>query len=116
MSPPDLPNRTEAPVNGVMIALGIFFMMGWLGVAFVLGGMKLMASLMANDSGSSSGTAHLAFIGAMMTGQVLTGLAGIPAGTAFFLKGKRKRMLWIFAAMFLPGIVIQVSAFALFFK
>jgi hypothetical protein len=57
-----------------MTLLGALFMLGWLGVAFVLGAMSLMACLMANDSGSASSGAHMAFIGGVMGGQVLTGL------------------------------------------
>jgi hypothetical protein len=89
MNPPALPRRSDAPASGLMTVIGVLFMLGWLGVAFVLGGMSLMASLMANDSGSASSGAHMAFIGGVLGGQILTGLAGIPAGMAFFRKGRR---------------------------
>jgi len=67
----------------------------WLAGAFVLGPMKLMASVMANDSGSASADAHLGMIAAVMGG---------------------KKMTLIFLAMLLGGVAIQAGALYSFFS
>jgi len=82
----------------------------WLAGAFALGTMKLMASLMANDSGSISTDAHLGMIAAVMGGQLVSGLAGIPGGMIFFSPGRRKKMTLIFLAMLIGGVAIQAAA------
>jgi hypothetical protein len=87
----------------------------WLAGAFVLGAMKLMASVMANDSGSASADAHLGLIAAVMGGQLISGLAGIPGGMIFFSPGRRKKMTLIFLAMLLGGVGIQAAALFSFF-
>ena len=110
------PRNPAAPAGGLMTVIGVLFMVGWLCAAFLLGGAKLLASMMANDSGAASGNAHLAFIGGVMGGQLLTGLAGIPGGLAFFLKGRRKAMILIFLALLVTGIAIQAVAFVSFFR
>ena len=102
-------------VSVVMVICGILFIALWLCGAAALGMMKLMASLMANDSGAASNEAHMTLIFGMMGGQLLTGLAGIPAGLAFFWRGWRKRLLWTFAIMLVVGLLIQAAAFFNFF-
>lgn len=98
-----------------LVVLGILFMLLWLGGAFVLGAMKLMASVMANDYGSASADSHLGMIAAVMGGQVISGLAGIPGGLAFFSPGKRKKLWGIFFAMLVGGVLVQAAALYLFF-
>ena len=78
--------------------------------------MAFMANLMANDSGSASTDRHLLLIGGMIAGQILAGLAGIPAGLAVFWRGRRQILLMIFLWLFLLGIVLQVVVFASFFS
>jgi hypothetical protein len=97
-----------------MIFLGLAFMALWLAGAFVLGGLKLMASVMANDSGAASPDAHMTLIGGMMAGQVLTGLAGIPAGLAFFWRTWRRRLLWAFGILLIVGVTVQILSFTSF--
>jgi hypothetical protein len=107
-------NSSKAPAW--LVVLGSLFMILWLGGAFILGAMKLMAGVMANDSGSASADAHLAMIAAVMGGQVISGLAGVPGGLAFFTVGKRKKLWAIFFAMLAAGVGIQAAALYLFFK
>ncbi len=109
---PEPPKRASA----WLVACGIIFMVLWLAGAFVLGTMKLMASLMANDSGSASAEAHLGMIAAVMGGQLVSGLAGIPGGMIFFSPGRRKKMTLIFLAMLLGGVAIQAAALYSFFS
>lgn len=97
-----------------MIFLGLAFIGLWLAGAFVLGGLKLMASVMANDSGAASPDTHMTLIGGMMVGQVLTGLAGIPAGLAFFWRTWRRRLLWAFGISFIVGVTVQILSFTSF--
>lgn len=98
-----------------MVCLGLAFMALWLVGAFVLGSVKFMASVMANDSGGASADAHMTLIGGMMLGQVLTGCAGIPAGLAFFWRTWRRRLLWAFGLLLIIGLIIQVLSFTSFF-
>ena len=99
----------------LMICLGLIFIVLWLAGSFVLGTMKLMASVMANDSGAASPDAHMTLIGGMMAGQILTGLAGIPAGLAFLWRSWRKRLLWTFGTLLIVGLAIQILSFTSFF-
>ncbi len=108
---PEPPKRASA----WLVACGIIFMILWLAGAFVLGTMKLMASVMANDSGSASADAHLGMIAAVMGGQLVSGLAGIPGGMIFFSPGRRKKMTLVFLAMLIGGVAIQAAALYLFF-
>ncbi|MFN0076730.1 MAG: hypothetical protein ACKVY0_09665 [Prosthecobacter sp.] len=105
----------KAGVSVALVICGVLFIALWLCGAAALGMMKLMASLMANDSGAASSEAHMTLIFGMMGGQLLTGLAGIPAELAFFWRGWRKRLLWTFLIMLVVGILIQAAAFFKFF-
>lgn len=116
MNPPPIFQPPDQATKGWLTPLGIIFMVAWLGLACVLGAMSLMACLMANDSGSVSNGVHMAFIVGVMAGQVLTGLAGIPAGLAFFQRTRRKKLLLAFGSMLLIGIVLQVVSFKVFFE
>jgi hypothetical protein len=78
--------------------------------------LSFVASLMANDSGKASAAEHLSLIVGMLGGQVLAGAAGIPAGLAFFWRGRRKWLLWLFAILFVTGALGQVWAFNAFFS
>lgn len=98
-----------------LVVCGFLFIALWLCGSAALGMMKLMASLMANDSGAASGEEDETLIFGMMGGQLFTGLAGIPAGLAFFWRGLRKRLLWTFLIMLIIGILIQAFAFWNFF-
>jgi len=115
MEPPALPEPPKR-ASAWLVACGIVFMVLWLAGAFVLGTMKLMASVMANDSGSASADAHLGMIAAVMGGQLVSGLAGIPGGMIFFSPGRRKKMTLIFLAMLIGGVAIQAAALYLFFS
>jgi hypothetical protein len=55
-------------------------------------------------------------IAAVMGGQVISGLAGIPGGLAFFSPGKRKKFWGIFFAMLVVGVLVQAAALYLFFS
>jgi len=115
MEPPSLPEPPKG-ASAWLVASGIIFIILWLAGAFVLGTMKLMASVMANDSGSASADAHLGMIASVMGGQIVSGLAGIPGGMIFFSPGRRKRTTLIFLAMLIGGVAIQAAALYLFFS
>ncbi len=63
--------KTSTKVPVWLIVLGVCFLVNWLGSAFVLGAMKLMAGVIANDSGSACTDAHLGLIVAVMGGQAI---------------------------------------------
>lgn len=99
----------------ILVAVGILLTACWTVAHIAWGMMAFMANLMANDSGSASPDRHLLLIGGMIAGQVLAGLAGIPAGLAVFWHGRRKILLLGFLWLFLLAIVLQVVVFASFF-
>lgn len=119
MSDPLPPDSGAAPKPGVsvpMLILGILFIVAWLAGATLLGLLKLMAGVMANDSGAVSNETHMGVISGLMVGQALTATAGIPAGLAFFMRAARKKLLWAFALLLVTGIVFQVLSVRSFFS
>src|SRR4051812_34877011 len=106
------PQKSAVSVAGVLlVCAGVLFMALWIGVHLVWASMSLMGSLMANDSGRATDGAQMVLIFGMLAGQVLAGGAGIPAGLAFFLRGRRKLLLGLFAALFVAGALLQAGAF-----
>ena len=103
-------------VKGALAVIGMIFICGWLGVHVIWAYMSLMASLMANDSGSASSGAHGAFILGLMAGEALTAIAGVLAGLAFFWAARRKKLLIGFAGLFVVGALTQVISFVSFFR
>lgn len=101
--------------DGWLLAAGIVFMVGWIGLHGVWAALSGMASLMANDSGAASNGAHMTLILGMLAGQVVAGAAGIPGGLVFFWRGKRWWMLGSFVVLFGVGAVTQWAAFHAFF-
>ncbi|MEO6846904.1 MAG: hypothetical protein ABI443_05560 [Chthoniobacterales bacterium] len=99
----------------LLVTSGILFIVVWILAHFVWVSMALMANLMANDSGRASSGQHMSLIFGMIAGQILTTGAGIPAGMAFFWRGKRRLLLWIFAITFVVGALCQFAAFHHFF-
>lgn len=119
MSDPLPPDSGAAPKPGVsvpMVILGILFILAWLAGATLLGVVKFMVGVMANDSGAASNETHMGLISGLMAGQALTATAGIPAGLAFFLRGARKKLLWAFALLLVTGVIIQVLSVRSFFS
>ncbi len=105
------------PSRGVRVALvlcGLLFAGLWVAGHIVWASMSLIGTLMANDAGSASGDAHMAFMGSMLGGQMMAGAAGIPGGLAFFWRSLRKWLWILFAALFVSGAVWQVVAFQFF--
>ncbi|MBL9130075.1 MAG: hypothetical protein JNG86_02680 [Verrucomicrobiaceae bacterium] len=109
------PPASRPPVSMLMVVLGLLFIASWLGVAVMLGFAKFMGVVMANDSGAASNEQHMTLIGGVMGGQLLTGIAGIPAGLAFFWRSWRRGLLWIFGLLLVAGVVLQVAAIRSFF-
>lgn len=119
MSDPLPPDSGAAPKPGVsvpMLILGILFIVAWLAGATLLGVVKFMVGVMANDSGAVSNETHMGVISGLMVGQALTATAGIPAGLAFFMRAARKKLLWAFALLLVTGIVFQVLSVRSFFS
>ncbi len=119
MSDPLPPDSGAAPKPGVsvpMLILGILFIVVWLTGATLLGLLKLIVGVMANDSGAASAETHMGLISSLMVGQALTATAGIPAGLAFFMRAARKKLLWAFALLLVSGVVIQILSVRSFFS
>lgn len=103
-------------VSAVWTVCGILFIVLWILAHLVWGALSFIADVMANDSGRATENQQAMLIFGMMGGQVLCGAAGIPAGLAFFWRGRRKLLLWLFAGLFVAGALIQVSVFYSFFE
>jgi hypothetical protein len=99
-----------------MTILGIVFMAAWLLVSAVWFMMSMMGTLMANDSGSASSSAHTMLLVAMVLGQGMTSLAGVSAGLAFFMRARRRRLLWLFAVLLVAGVLCQYGSLHWFFS
>ena len=110
-SPPS-PKGTSA----LLVILGVLFAILWLMVHVAWAGLSFVADVMANDSGRADPNQHMSLICGMLGGQILAGAAGIPAGLAFFWRGRRKILLWMFAFLFVIGALIQGSVFYSFFS
>jgi hypothetical protein len=67
---------------------------------------------MVNDSGRLSGDQHLSVMIGMYGGLLLLGLAGVPAGLAFFWRGCRGRLLGIFGSLLGGGILVEIITFS----
>lgn len=110
------PLPARPPVKtALLVSGGVLFTVLWILAHVVWAYMAFIANVMANDSGRATGEQQMWLIGGMFAGQVLAGAAGIPAGLAFFWRGRRKRLLGIFAAVFLAGVLCQGIAFFHFF-
>lgn len=111
MESPDSVSEKGSPERRLsvpMLLLGLVFIGLWLTGAFLLGALKFMASLMANDAGVASGESHMQMVVGVMMGQAATAVAGIPAGLAFFWRSARRKLLWAFALLLAGGILVQV--------
>jgi hypothetical protein len=76
--------------NALLTAVGILVMVVWPLPFLFLAAMSFLGTLMANDSGAASSNAHLILVLAVFIGLLLLGLAGIPAGLAVFMAGRRR--------------------------
>ena len=97
------------------IILGVVFILLWVAGHIAWAALSFVGSVMANDSGAATSDQHMTLIFGMLAGQVLAGGAGIPGGLAFFIRSKRKLLVWVFAALFVIGALIQIWAFQSFF-
>lgn len=90
-------------------------MVCWIGAFVMVGTVLMMATLMANGSGAASNTSHMMLIGGAFFGNLLAGAAGVPGGLAFFLRGRRWLMVWIFAGLLIAGVLAVAIGFGIFF-
>ncbi|MFY8215368.1 MAG: hypothetical protein ACOVMP_02055 [Chthoniobacterales bacterium] len=114
-NPSDVPASQPAKFPVWLCLAGIVFMICWIGAFMVLGTAMMMATVMANASGAATTSAHMLFIGGVFFGNLLAGAAGIPGGLAFFLRGRRWMMFWIFAGLLLAGVASVAVGFGIFF-
>jgi len=87
----------------------------WIGAWLCWGALSLMGTLMANDAGQSSTSAHMTMILGMLGGQVLAGAAGLPLGLSLCWRARRRLLLWIFGWTLLAGLIAQGLAIYAFF-
>ena len=110
------PPSTSAGASILLGIFGILFIFLWIIAHLAWGAMAFIADVMANDSGRADPDKHMMLIFGMMGGQVLCGAAGVPAGLAFFWRGRRKLLLLLFAVLFVVGALIQGGVFYSFFS
>lgn len=116
MSEATSPTAAKEGVSVVWKICGILFIVLWIIAHLAWGTMAFIADVMANDSGRADPNKHMMLIFGMMGGQVLCGAAGVPAGMAFFRRGRRKMLLGLFAVLFVVGALIQGGVFYSFFS
>lgn len=110
-----VPLSYSKKTSALRVACEIVFIVLWLTGSFGLGFACVMSGIMANDSGRASSGAHMLLIMYILIGNIVIGLAGIPAGIVFFLSGKRKALLLAFLIMILCGVGIVVVSVGAFF-
>jgi hypothetical protein len=99
----------------ISYALALVLSLVWLGASVVWGSMMLMASAMANDSGSKPAEQVATLILVTTAGSFVIGLGGIAGGIALIrAKSVGTKVLW-FVAPLLAGLAIQVLAAWSFF-
>lgn len=109
-------HRIKPKPSLLWILAGSFFMLIWLAGSVAGAGLMLMGSLMANDSGQATPESHMTLIVGVFLGQVLIGLSGIPAGLAFFWRGRKKLLLILFLSLLIFGALCVGLSMYLFFK
>jgi len=114
-TPPDVSASQAAKFPVWLCLVGIVFMICWIGSFVVFGMAMMMATLMANDSGAATNSSHMLFIGCVFFGNLLAGAAGVLGGLAFFMRGRRWLMFWIFAGLLLAGVASVAIGFGMFF-
>jgi len=103
----------------IQVVFGVLFAAGWIIAHFIWGVMTFVANVMSaaayNPEGQTTNTeTGMLLISVMIIGQIVAGLAGIPGGAAFFWPGRKKRLLMLFAGLFVTGSIIQVGIFIYF--
>lgn len=108
----------EQAANPWLVAGGVVFILLWalvhVALFYVLaaGGivseifLVILRSVMLPGTAQTPASGSFVWVPALQACLGLTGLAGLPAGLAFFLKRKRKPLLLSSAAVFLLGLVV----------
>ena len=103
----------------IQVVSGVLFSIIWIIAHIVWGMMTFFANVMSaaghKPEGSRANTETGILIFGMIIGQIIAGLAGFPGGAAFCWPGRRKRLLMLFAGLFVTGALIQVGALVNFF-
>ena len=81
--------------------------MVFMGTVFAGGGLAQAGRTPSNES------FYILLLG-LIIGVLMSGLAGVPAGAAFYASGSRKRMFLLFIGLFAAGAFIQVGVFVYF--
>jgi len=95
--------------NALRILAGLALVLAWIVAASVLASLSLMGTLMANDAGKADAAAQTQMVLLVMLGQILAGAAGIPLGLSILWRGRRRLMLWLFAALLAAGGVLVIA-------
>lgn len=105
--------KQPMPLNrkSLLTAVGIFLVVIWTLPFLFLAAISFLGTLMANDSGAASSTAHLILIVAVFVGLLLIGLAGIPAGLAVFMAGRRRALLLTGLGAILVGLALVFGSY-----
>ena len=106
-------------VSTIRVISGVLFSIIWIIAHGVWGMIAFVANVMGaagyNPGGPPTNTEAGTLIFGMIIGQIIAGLAGLPGGAAFYQPDRRKRLLILFAGMFVTGALIQVGVFIFFF-
>lgn len=106
----------SATGSTTLVIAGVLFIVLWFASAAVWAFMSMMGGLMANDAGKASTDRHLTLLIFLAAGELMTAVAGLPGGLAFFWISHRASLIWWFAGLALTGGVMQVLAVWSFFS
>ena len=97
------------------IVLGILFTIGWIFGLCFFGLYVFMGDLFELADGGETQTQDNVFLIIQLVGFVLAAIAGILGGASFYCPSHRKRLLWLFGALLVAGVLVFISAFVYFF-
>jgi len=118
-----VPPRSATSTRGAWLTVtGIAFIAGWIAVHVCLfyvvcgGGivtdilLNILRSVMFPGTANSPNPEIFSWIPSMRAGLILSGFAGVPAGLAFFWRGRRGVLLLSFVVAFVLGILFDIHA------
>ena len=118
-----VPPRSATSTRGAWLTVtGIAFIAGWIAVHVCLfylicgGGivtdilLNILRTVMFPGTANSPNPEMFSWIPSMQAGLILSGAAGVPAGLAFFWRGRRGVLLLSFVVAFVLGILCDFYA------
>lgn len=119
---PAIPNPPKPPVHPAWVVAGVIFITLWvfahvalLILSFASGlfadiALYLLKTVMIPGLVINSPRMEMAWVMPLQIGVILAGAAGVPAGLAFFWRGRRLLLWVIFGVLFAAGVAMELYA------